>query len=596
MLFPAVRFHIPFQKSPLIGFSCLFVTQYFFVLFGIGEIGIIVAFILNVVLLLLSIRLLVKRKSRNDLYGILLPAFIFFLLMFFFGFIFRNRFYTGWDELAFWDAFIRSLYITGEKSATIVHADYPLGISLIQYYFVAITKYSQGIIIFGIFSVLFSGILFCCPNFSKKNIVYFPVVMIFSILLLYFCDLPPLAIRVDGLMGIFFGALIFMIFTEENQDFNFAFQLAILLFFFVSLKTLCIIFVAILFLALLTNTNFFPGNGKGNNIKKFSICKPKIYSLIIIILSPMIAFFSWEIRNQIVKPMKVFSTSRLTFQNIQLLFSANLADRERKICEDGLAHLFKMDFYGAKTPVFILISGLLFVALLIFIIEKTNNSKKFLKLNITLLLGFIGYTIFLFLFALFIQEPELGEELNSFDRYIGTYLIAWAVSFFAILIWMISKAPSSISKKFLSAISVLIFFYVFTTTPIKQIFSPPIPEKSIWIQQKLIYKQFNGIIPEGSVVQVIDLDSSGLSCLILNNLFVGHSYFIWDPCSDPADFEINKNEFANYIEKSGADYILVQHGNDHFWKEFSEMFDYPWHGQLFKVVGRGDYQRVLPEQ
>ncbi|MHC1773145.1 MAG: hypothetical protein AB9907_15715 [Flexilinea sp.] len=186
--------------------------------------------------------------------------------------------------------------------------------------------------------------------------------------------------------------------------------------------------------------------------------------------------------------------------------------------------------------------------------------------------------------------------MNSFDRYIGTYLIAWAVSFFAILIYMISKTSSEVQKKFLSVISMLIFFYVFTTSPIKQIFSPPVPEKSIWVQQKSVYKQFVGIIPKGSIVQVIDLDSSGLSCLILNNLFVGHSYFIWDPCSDPSDFEINKKEFADYIEKSGADYIFIQHGNDHFWKEFSGMFDYPWHGQLFKVADLGEYRRVLPEQ
>ena len=599
ILFPTVKFHISFQKSPLIGFSCLFIAQYFFVLMGIGQIGIIFAFILNVVLLLLSVQLLVKRKSRDDLSGILYPFLVFFGFLLICGLLFRNRSYTKWDEFAFWDAFVRSLFISGEKSPTIIHADYPLGISLIQYYFVAISKYNEGIIIFGILSVLFSGIFFCCPDLSGKNICYALLLVIFSVLVLYICDMPVVTINIDGLMGIIFGALIFFIFTTEQKGRSFAIQLAVILFFFVSLKITCIIFLGILFLALLTGSDLYSDNNRKNmpvNNQVHTSNLPKILSILIIITGPLIAFFSWQIRNQIVKPMQVFSTKRLTFENIRLIFSADIANREQKIYEGVLDHIFEFDFFSTKIPAFILISALLFIAVIFFILEKTNFSKNFLKLNTVLLFGFIGYTIFLFLFASFVQEPELGEQLNSFDRYIGTYLIAWVISYFAILIRMISVTPSGLSRKLIPVVCMSIFVYIFTVSPIKSVFAPPVPEKSSWIQQVSVYKQFSGIIPKGSIVQNIDIGSSGLPCQMLNNLFVGHSYFIWNPCSNPADFALRKDEFADYIEESGADYILVQQGNDYFWNEFSEMFDYPWHGQIFEVVGRGDYRRVLPGQ
>ncbi len=597
LIFPVVKYRIQVQKTPLIGFSGLFLVLYFFVLFGIGKIGIYFSILFNATLLIYSLFLILRKNSRPGFANTLFPLSILFVLLLLLGFFVRNRFYYGWDELAFWDAFIRSLYVTGERSTKIIHADYPLGISLIQYYFVSITKYSQGIIIFGILSVLFSAVLACCPELTKKNLWTIFITIMFSVLVLYLCNFEAMAIRVDGLMGIFFAALIFLIVTEEKFDRLFSIQLSIFLFFFISLKTPCLIFVAILILLLFFRMDLLSELKKSrsseNPLKGFFSCSP-IRNLLIIIVGPAIAFISWEIRNQIVQPMKIFSTTKFTLQNFQLLFSPEIADRERQICLDGLEHIFEVNFFNAKIPVYIIAAGLFFLALFIDMLLKTTNSRIFLITNSILLVGFIGYTFFQFLFALFIQEPELGEELNSFDRYIGTYITAWLLSFFSILLWMIRNSSSIVFKRILSIISMVVFFYVLSVAPMKQIFSPPLQEKTMWVQQKKVYKQFVNTIPKGSIVQTIDLESSGLSCLILNNLFVGHSYFIWDPCSNPIDFEISKEAFVDYIDQSGADYILIEHGNAHFWKEFSEMFDYPWHGQIFKVVGRGDYRRVLP--
>jgi hypothetical protein len=599
LIFPAVKYRIQVQKSPLIGFSSLFLVMYFFVIFGIGKIGIYFTIFVNASLLIYSLFLIIRKNTRPNFFNTLLPLLIIFVIFFLVGIFVRNRFYYGWDELAFWDAFVRSLFVTGERSTKIVHADYPLGISLIQYYFVSITKYSQGIIIFGILSVLFSAVLACCPNLTKKNLWTISIIIIFSVLTLYLCNFEAIAIRVDGLMGIFFAALVFLIITEEKFDRLFSIQLSILLFFFISLKTPCLIFVAILIFLLFSRKDLFSELRKSRTSEsplKGLFSSSSIRNLLIIIAGPAIAFISWEVRNQIVQPMKIFSTTRFTLQNIQLLFSPEIADRERQICLDGLEHIFEINFFNAKIPVYLIAAGLFFLALFIDLLLKTTNSRKFLITNAILLIGFIGYTFFQFLFALFIQEPDLGEELNSFDRYIGTYIVAWLLSFFSILLWMIRKSTSIISKQILSIISMVVFFYVLSVAPMKQIFSPPLQEKTMWVQQKKVYKQFVNTIPKGSIVQTIDLESSGLSCLILNNLFVGHSYFIWDPCSNPKDFEISKEEFADYIDQSEADYILIEHGNEHFWNEFSEMFDFPWHGQIFKVVGRGDYRRVLPDE
>ncbi len=599
ILFPAIRFRIPFNRAPLIGFSCLFIALYFFALFGVGQAGIIFAVICNLGLLAASIFLLIKKRSENPISEILIPAILFFSLMLFFAFFLRNRIYNQWDELSFWDAFVRSLYVTGAKSPTIIHADYPLSISLIQYYFVGLTKYSHGIIIFGIFSVIFSGILYCCPPFSGKTCVDYPVIFFFAILALYFCESAIDTIYIDGLIGIFFAALIFKIFSEEEFNNSFFIQLAILLFFFVSLKTSCIVLLCVLLLVLVSSDGFIVHkdfSAERGHFRTLSVRKTQVIQTGIVIAGSATATLSWEIRNQIIQPMKVFSTSRLTLENIRILFSADIAEWERKIWELVLDHLFRLDFFSAKTTVFMLVSLLFFIGLLIHIIENSDFSRKFLTLNTVLFLGFGIYTAFLTIFAMFVQEPGLGEQLNSFHRYIGSYLIAWGVSFFAILIQRIVMLPSGSSRKFISLISAAIFFYVLSASPMERIFSPLNPEKSIWLQQKAVYQEFVNVIPSGSTVQVIDLDSSGLSCQILNNLFVGHSYMIWEPCSNPEDFQLSKAEFADYIEASGADYILILHGNDYFWKEFSEMFDYPWHGQAFKVAGHGDYRRVSPAQ
>jgi len=188
LIFPAVKYRIQVQKSPLIGFSSLFLVMYFFVIFGIGKIGIYFTIFVNASLLIYSLFLIIRKNTRPNFFNTLLPLLIIFVIFFLVGIFVRNRFYYGWDELAFWDAFVRSLFVTGERSTKIVHADYPLGISLIQYYFVSITKYSQGIIIFGILSVLFSAVLACCPNLTKKNLWTISIIIIFSVLTLYLCN------------------------------------------------------------------------------------------------------------------------------------------------------------------------------------------------------------------------------------------------------------------------------------------------------------------------------------------------------------------------------------------------------------------------
>ncbi len=595
MLFPAIRFSIPFNKSPLIGFSGLFLALYFFALFGIGQTGIIFAAIINVALLAASMILLLKNKSQKTTAEVILPAALFFLLMFFSAFLLRNQIYHEWDELAFWDGFVRSLYITGAKAPTLMHADYPLGISLIQYYFVALTKYSQGIIIFGIFSVIFAAVLYCAPDFSKKTFIYYPILLVFSFFTLYFCGSAIDTICIDGLIGIFPAALIFGIFTAKDHDTGFILQLAILLFFFLSLKTTCIVLAAPVFLVLLTINGFTArSTSPTENREKIKLGNVQRWALKIAIpvAASVLAVGSWEIRNWIVQPMKVFSTSRQTLENFRTLLSPAIAERERKIWQLALEQLFSKEFYSARTSVFILVAVLFFLGILIHILEKSDFSEKFLRYNIAMLAGFIIYTAFLVIFAMFVQEPKNGEQLHSFLRYVGSYMIAWGVSFFAILLWRITGLPDGVTRKFTALIAIATAFYIIINSPLEQIFAPQAPEKSNWVQQKKNYNEFVDVIPQGSTVQAIDLGSTGLSCQILNNLFVGHSYIIWQPCGDPADFGLTKDEFAAYIEASGADYILILHGNDPFWAEFSDMFDYPWHGQAFKVAGYGDYRRV----
>lgn len=595
MLFPAVKFRVPFNRSPLIGFSCLFVALYFFALLGIGQIGIVFAMIINGILLTISLFLLIRNRPDNSISQILIPAGLFFLLMFFFAFFLRNRVYYRWDELSFWDAFIRSLYVTGGKSPTIIHADYPLGISLIQYYFVSLTKYSHGVIIFAVFSVIFSSILYCCPSLSGKRMIAYPIVFIFSILVLYFNDSSIDTIYIDGLIGFFFAALIFRIFVEQSFNNSFFIELAILFFFFVSLKTSCIVLLCVLFLILLTGDGFLFRKGDSEK-QAILIRKNQIAQIAIITVSSVVAVSTWEIRNLIVKPMKIFSTSRLTIENIRILFSPEIVERERKIWNLVLDHLFELDYFSSQTTVLLLVSGLFLIALLIYIIEKSSFSRKFLKLNVVLSLGFAGYVVFLTIFALFVQEPYLGEQLRSFHRYVGSYLIAWSISSFAILLRMSILCPAENSKKLFSLSSVAIFFYVLITSPMDQIFAPLNPEKTTWVEQKAVYQEIVDIIPKGSTVQTIDLGSSGLSCQILNNLFVGHSYIIWEDCNSDALFHVSQSAFADYIDSIGANYILILHGDDYFWQEFSGMFDYPWHGQAFKVVGHGDYRRIPMDQ
>ena len=133
LIFPAVKYRIQVQKSPLIGFSSLFLVMYFFVIFEIGKIGIYFTIFVNAILLIYSLFLIIRKNTRPNFFNTLLPLLIIFVTFFLVGIFVRNRFYYGWDELAFWDAFVRSLFVTGERSKKLVHADYPHGISFIQY-------------------------------------------------------------------------------------------------------------------------------------------------------------------------------------------------------------------------------------------------------------------------------------------------------------------------------------------------------------------------------------------------------------------------------------------------------------------------------
>lgn len=411
----------------------------------------------------LSVYYLVKYK-KQFFNRYLTPGFLFFIL--FFGFIWwahRGRLLTQWDEFSHWGLTVKNMFtldvLGNQEIATTTFKSYPPAIALFQYFlqklsgvFIESNLY-RAINVFNI-ALLISILKFTNWKEPKKFLMLAFIVLVTPLAFYYeFYH----TIYVDATLGVIFGYILYMYFSEPLSKFN---LLNLTLAFMVLILTketgfgLAAIALVIMIPDLVIN---------GVEVKSFLNQNRYVNKamLILPLFGILFAKYSWSFYLKVCQTNSYWGEPGVTLQKVLNLYADDQPAYRKQTMINFFNALFTdkvtgfiLDFNFVGCLLIFILLGMILVYL-----TKKQNQKR---MKWAIRLSFVGCIIFaasLLSVYLFTYNEAEATGLASLVRYLGTYL----TGFFIFLIYMIISTNSNQSKKIKSYLlpACLVFLFIF---------------------------------------------------------------------------------------------------------------------------------------
>lgn len=457
LLFLTTRMNLRFTQAPFIFCCFVCLLQYTFGILGALQYGAFVSLGVGLILLIASnfkVIQSIKLKEinfNNLVSGILYVApFIAYFLA-----ISKEFRFLLWDEFSFWASSQKLIFETNalyQENSPLFIKSYPPAQQLIQYYFTKFTFWSEKNVLFAQIAWILAALM-CISGTIIQNKLVSALAFISACTFLYFFNYGIVSIYSDQLLGLIFATSVTLAFTETKGSSN-ALILALAIGCLLLMKEIAVLLVMIV-LAIYLTMQLIKVNEQSKKIAQI-IIKASISFL-------AVALFAWLIQTSWGWYVASINASRtLDLTVLTQITEPSQSIRFTKTLVEFIYRLFKNDYISladVKPKLNISIAKFVVSQLIlsILIVIMTPRVKRVMAVGlvIILLLGAIAYTGALtFTYFVFFTEYE-GVRLASFERYLSTYMLAWAVIIYMLFIESLSR--------FRKRYSVIAFVVVFSS-------------------------------------------------------------------------------------------------------------------------------------
>ncbi|CCJ73019.1 hypothetical protein BN137_2390 [Cronobacter condimenti 1330] len=328
--------------------------------------------------------------------------------------------FTDWDEFSFWGASIKIMTVTnaiydGGSSLSNTFKAYPPFQQLAQYLFVYPAGWSESAVLKAHNVYIYSAMLFASATVIRKDVLLAAIAFAASSTFIYFFKYDIGHVLVDQLLGVAFLSALCVAVSACEKDRKYL--LPLIIFILPLIKQIGLVFglfaIACAFVHIALGKN---GGFKSRLIEAF-----KLSVLCLAVL--LVSFKSWSLYLSSVDVTPVFSASgpiNWASAAMQDKISVTLAELNTRILNPLYFSYATLHF----RPLTIFMIGVAMIAP-IAIMSKGRRLQE-TAIAAILPLMFASYIAFLvYCYIAYFSEFE-SKRLASFERYAGTFLIAWA--------------------------------------------------------------------------------------------------------------------------------------------------------------------------
>lgn len=425
-----------------------------------------------------------------------------------------NYLFTSWDEFSFWGASVKILYNTNEiynanSALPATFKAYPPLQPIIQYLFIAGDHWREWRILLAHDYFILAGLLFAATTIISNKLIS-SLAFITITTFLYYFRYPLSNILVDQLLGVVF--LCGLTATHLENKRTRVLCVSLICFVMVGIKQVGLPLALFVIAYNVINIYFKCNKAAIDKIKNI------ITESFAIFVAIIFAFKSWGMYLSYNLVIPAFNKEPL----VDAIRSIEI-NRFNETIKEFVSRIHSILYIDLATPYFFRVSLLnatvfiiLLSALSILLTPKKDKIKDTFS-HLSLVLMWIAYLAFLlFCYLLFFTEYE-GVRLAAFERYAGTFQLAWLAIIFLIVIQKIAKYNNMPSYAFLALTLMIPFQFVpgWYWKDINTINSNPnrIEQR---LAVKMFVSSFDGTIKPSDKVYFIHQNSTGFEKNIFN--------------------------------------------------------------------------------
>jgi hypothetical protein len=360
-----------------------------------------------------------------------------------------------WDEFSFWAASTRLIYTTDslfKENSPIFFKSYPPIQQLFQYYVLQFFSWSEKNALFAQDIWLLSGAL-CIASLPKAG-AFTKIGLFFSVVtLVYAFGYSFSSLYSDALLGMCFVAALSLA-VKEAQRLAVWFALAISLSVLILLKEIGILLALVVIFVYAANMYWatpVPGQTLSHGFMRvlngLTANALKIFSLVAVIIAVMKSW-AWYVKS-------IEATRAIAFPSLDQWSEGPFQKRLLTTLGEFLRRMVETDYVSLSIPfsqwhpTILMIVVVLSLGSVLVVYRAQTNQRVLCGVTMgVLFLGFWGYTAALVLSYLIIFTEYEGIRLASFERYLSTYLLAWASFVFVKLFESSDRSSRNIPTQF----------------------------------------------------------------------------------------------------------------------------------------------------
>ena len=510
---------------------------------------------------------------------------------------------TGWDEFSFWGLGAKVIHATHslylqDSPIVDIFKGYPPAQQLFQYYYLFLGPWSESGLVSAQIIFMLSALACVIGAFHARASVLEVLTFFSACAIPYFFGFDYKHIFVDPLLALVFAASIALAATARGI--RGAVLVAISLALLVLIKQIGLI-LALLVIA----THFFSSILQTAEISVSARFKRAIAQVIPGSLATLLAFGSWYWYSKMIGAGVSYPIPTLNS-----LFENPLLGRIGRTALEFIQRFQSENFglYPGAWKIVLLMSPLsvmlwlMMLSVICILISQRNEVLPRVAAFALLSAGAVGYLSFLLLsYLLFFSEYE-GIRLASFERYAGTYFLAWALIIFGAY----SGAVDAFKIKWLRPVLALPVLAGLLCLPI-ELFVPPVssPQTEKVLEQRkrvdALAERVKKHAAKGEKVYFIDQNSTGFEKYMFSYSVspLETQWWCWSVGEkyNKDDVWTCREDLRKLLE--GYSFVVLYNADEQFWRSNSDLFPLDARGRasgVFRVDHRDALLVLTPVQ
>ncbi len=602
-VFFASKAKVPSSVSPLVAVSF---TMIYLLIFGVFN-ALIVGMYLYFGLAIIIAGLIFAKKIQVPKLSVWFYGFIVVSVAMIIFFGIRQPLLYSWDEFSFWGTAVKMMKINHELPATAEIgwawvASQKAGFIVMGYFFEFFGEYSQWRIFIGINVIAIS--FFCAilsPFKYDKKYIGIPLLIIAYLSSYIFTVnrelIEPSNVYMTALadipMGWLMGAgfsIYYLLKFEKAKLWPVPLVLTALL----MTKDTALPFALIAWGIISVDILFFNSEVE---FFKFKGIKAKISHIILNLAVIIVGFFGWSLYIGAITGADPFGDiggtgevgmMYMMTQGLKELVGIGRTAEFQAILDMMIEAFFnlRISMIGSCFIIMLIISSILIIAS--FSTNDKEHKKSCISFNILSVLGFFAYYIFLGFTYVYIFKSDVNSSLIGYERYIYPYLIGWFIA--SVLLSSISLLKAN--KKFLmlpvlAVISVMVVFiyrynqYIPSGMTYLDYHDGYLYEREELIEKSKELTNVLGEDEDGKIYFISQGDngnkwfqySADILPLQLEYSFGGGTMVLPGEASGIYDYELTKEEFAEYIIDNECEFVFVENSDENLIKNYGDLFN-----------------------